>query len=325
MDAYISALCVEIDERGRQYSDSEIETLFIGGGTPTLLTPAQLEKIIIALSKRFKLSKNMEFSIEANPETVDDARLAGYRSIGVNRISIGVQSFNDAELAYLGRIHSADKARLAIKTAQKYFDNISLDLISTLPGQSLTMMQKNLEEAVSFEPKHLSCYELTFEKGTKLDADKDKASENDVEIFQMTREFLVSHGYMHYEISNYALPDFECRHNLAYWSDESYLGLGVAAHSYDREQNMRRGNTENILDYRAGRYLAFEEPAKDIDKILMGLRKTEGMPISQFPAQFLNKVTELIADGKLIKKDSHISFTDKGLLIANRVLLELIQ
>lgn len=321
MDAYVGALLLEMDNYADVYGANEIKTVYLGGGTPSLLSLRHLSMVFNRLQSKFRPAGDVEFTIEVNPETVDAKKLEGYRDIGINRISVGVQSFSDHELQYLGRLHSAGKARAVIKSAVEIFDNVGVDLIFGLPHQTEDALKMNISEAVSFSPKHISCYELTFEEGTPLFDDNKLAG--DEELYSISRHLIEAAGYKQYEISNYALPGYECRHNLACWSDESYLGLGAAAHSYDREKKERRANVSDVTGYIRGERPAFVERAEEIDKMIMGLRKTDGMPIQHVPVKYNGAIDDLINDGFLRRDEKMIVPTEKGVLFSNHVLREI--
>ena len=212
-----------------------IDTIFIGGGTPSLMTPAQMNMVMQALRKSFRVEEGAEISMEMNPGTADREKLLAFRRAGINRLSIGVQSFDDGELKLLGRIHTADQAREIFREARAAgFDNINIDLMSALPGQKIATWEKTLREAVELGPEHISAYSLIIEEGTPFATMKlpDLPSEDeDREMYHFTKKFLAENGYRRYEISNYAREGFECRHNCGYWTGHEYLGLGLGASS----------------------------------------------------------------------------------------------
>jgi len=322
IDKYIISLCNEIKNQSSSYKNELIKTIYIGGGTPTLLSPLHISAIITQLNKYFNISKDLEFSIEANPESINQNNMIEYRNLGINRISIGIQSFNDSELKYLGRIHTAKKAREALDAASNVFENINLDLIISIPKQTKNDVRKNITEALSFSPKHISCYELTYEQGTQLYNDALRFEDNG-ELYLFAQEKLISSGFNQYEISNYSKNGFECLHNLTYWSDESYLGLGLSAHSYDKTKSLRSANTDIMKDYLNENYIGFREPACEIDKFIMGLRKINGIPEKSISKDYKQTIESLIKKDILCKKNDRIAYTKKGLLLSNQVLLEL--
>jgi oxygen-independent coproporphyrinogen-3 oxidase len=324
LDSFINSLLKEIEYYAEFYGSHKIKTIYLGGGTPSILSPEQISKIYKHLNTYFEIDYSCEFTIEANPETIDITKLAEFRNEGINRISIGVQSFNDSYLKYLGRIHSSKTAARAIKEATKIFDNVSIDLIYGIPGQSLANISEDLQKAIDFSPQHISCYELTFEEETPLYKDKSRRDNDEGSAYNAVKNQLKSSGYLQYEISNYSLPGFECRHNLAYWSDRSYLGLGPSANSYDREQMTRWANRASIQDYISDNNIEFTEDAQEIDKLIMGLRKTNGMKLQSIPKQYQKKVDQLIKNDLLKFTNGNVAYTNKGVLISNRILMELI-
>ncbi len=322
---YIEALCAEIKLQKKAYSGT-LKTVFLGGGTPSLLTPALLEKILTSLSDLFGFSTKIEITLEANPETFTKEKFLNFKKAGINRISLGIQSLTDHELAYLGRVHSAEKAVTAAQEIAKIYDNFNIDLIYALPGQTSTSLLKTLTETIKLGPTHISFYELTFEQGTPLYKDKKPLTdENIIDLFKTGRDFLDKNNYLQYEISNYVRPGFECQHNLAYWSDKSYLGLGPAAHSYDKEKKQRKITAADLPAYLKKDFLSLYqyEEAKDIDALIMELRKIKGMPLKKFQKICGIKAGQLIDQGYLKITGENIALTNSGFLIMDKLLLEL--
>jgi oxygen-independent coproporphyrinogen-3 oxidase len=301
-------LITEIDH-WEEYQGSFIKTLYFGGGTPSLLSPKQLQLIVDKLKNSFIFDKNIEFTLETNPETYAKEKFIEFKNIGVNRISVGVQSFDDQKLKLLGRIHNSQKAKEAITGISSIFENTSIDLMYGLKDQNPEQVINNLKQAIALKPKHISFYELTPVISERTD------------LYTKGKEFLEKHGYKQYEISNYALAGFESRHNLAYWSEESYLGLGAAAHSYDKTKNLRWNNTSDLQKYFKKEFIEHKEEAKPIDAILMGLRKNAGMSKSYFKG-FENKLEELKNKELLFEHNNTIALTEKGRLVMDQVLLE---
>ncbi|HUI31111.1 MAG TPA: radical SAM family heme chaperone HemW [Candidatus Acidoferrales bacterium] len=238
--AFLSSLVKEIKLSSENLSQRyEADTIFFGGGTPSLLSPAEIGSILETLHKHFDISAEAEFTVECNPGTVTEESLSGYRHLGVNRLSFGVQSFFDDELKFLSRIHDSRQAVEALMLARKCgFENINLDLIYGIPGQSIDRVATNLEKAVALNPAHISAYNLIVEPGTPLFSSvasgqvKPLDESIEAEMYQLTMSFLEENGYEHYEISNYSRPGFQCRHNLKYWNCEEYLSFGPSAHSF---------------------------------------------------------------------------------------------
>lgn len=251
---FLEALLKEIHMFGENHPVLKADTIFFGGGTPSLLTPLELESILSALRGTFDISADVEFTMECNPGATDTAYLSEYHSLGVNRLSFGVQSFFDDELSFLSRIHSSREAVEAVSRARKSgFTNVNIDMIYALPGQSRERLLANLRQAVSLETEHISAYSLIVEPGTPLYSAVAKGEiepstdSTQAGMYEDVMEFMEDHGYLHYEISNYARRGFECRHNLKYWNAEEYASFGPSAHSYlDGE---RWWNVSSLANY----------------------------------------------------------------------------
>lgn len=253
-ESYIDALCREITGQGVLFSGHQVNTIYIGGGTPTLLPLPLLLQVIATVKTSFYVTPDAEVSMEANPGTVDGSMLADLRAHGVNRLSFGVQSFTDALLQEAGRIHSGDEGVAAVRAAQQAgFSNINIDLMYGLPLQTLTNFQDSLRLAVDLAVPHISVYGLKVEEGTPFahrfaaNSLMLPAEEEEEAMYEETVRFLPQCGYERYEISNYAAPGHLCRHNLKYWHYSSYLGLGAAAHSFINRE--RLANTRDVRTY----------------------------------------------------------------------------
>ncbi|NNM79371.1 MAG: oxygen-independent coproporphyrinogen III oxidase-like protein [Gallionella sp.] len=230
---YVAALVRDLEMALPQIWGRKVHTVFFGGGTPSLLSGDAITGILRNVRMLLPLSGGAEITLEANPGTVESGKFAAFRDAGVNRLSMGIQSFNDAHLRALGRIHSADEARRAIEVAQRHFDNFNLDLMYALPEQTLDEALLDVRTALSFAPDHLSCYHLTLEPNTLFHRDPPPLPDDDAsgEMQQHIEELLASHGYEHYETSAFAQPNRAARHNLNYWKFGDYLGIGAGAHS----------------------------------------------------------------------------------------------
>lgn len=297
-DDYVDALLREISlkaDRGQC-----IETLYFGGGTPSVLTVAQIEKIIGAVKNSFNAAALAEVTLEVNPGTIKASYFNDLKQTGVNRLSIGVQSFSGEKLKFLGRIHTADQAVKAISDARKAgFENVGLDLIYGLPGETSESWRQDLGRALKFMPEHLSCYMLTLEQGTPLyEAAKKNVFQpctNDqlADLFQFTSGGLTQNGFIHYEISNFAKDEVHfSRHNARYWQRKPYLGFGPAAHSFDGTS--RFWNADNLKQYFAdinsgkpcfGRELLTEDQAM-LESVMLALRTSRGLDINAFEDRF---------------------------------------
>jgi len=244
LDDFVDALVKEIRQKGESNAGHNLETLYLGGGTPSLLSAPQLEKILKAIHSYHTFQENPEWTIECNPDDLDMTTIKKLRQLGFNRLSIGVQSFHERDLEIMRRTHTAEQAEASVRQASSEgFDNITMDLIYGIPGQSSAEWEENIEKALSLPVSHLSAYHLTFEPGTVFDHWRKKGKllpvpeEESVEQYRILREKLLSAGFDHYELSNFGRKGIVSKHNMLYWSGQSYLGLGPSAHSYD---GMRR-------------------------------------------------------------------------------------
>ncbi len=230
---YVAALIRDLELALPQIWGRKVYTVFIGGGTPSLFSAQAIETILNTVRMLLPLDVNAEITLEANPGTVEAEKLAGYRAAGVNRLSLGIQSFNDTHLKALGRIHGANEARRAVEIAQQYFDNINLDLMYGLPQQTVAEAEADVRTALAFSPQHLSCYHLTLEPNTLFHRYPPALPDDDTssEMQQCIEQFLATQGYQHYETSAFAQPKKQSRHNLNYWQFGDYLGIGAGAHS----------------------------------------------------------------------------------------------
>lgn len=302
IDAFLAACADEIELYRDHpiFSTTEFQTLYLGGGTPSVLSAGQIEALIDNVRKKFSFANDLEFTIEANPETVSLEKLTAYHSIGINRISLGIQSFSDAELKILDRVHSASQAMKSIEWAwQAGFQNINLDLIFAIPGQTFLQWQNNLNQAIELQPQHISAYCLTIEQGTTLfqlvrSKKLDKIEEEiERQMYLWNIEALSAAGYRHYEISNFSEPGYQCLHNKIYWNGSPYLGIGPSAHSF--WQNHRQWNVASIDQYLTlvsngaapiaeAEDLTFDQ--KMLEFIYLNLRTINGIEIHQFQEQF---------------------------------------
>lgn len=318
LESYVQALLSEIELWSTLYYNKQVKTVFFGGGTPSILLPEQLARILNQLRKCFQILPQAEISLEANPETLSLEKLSAYHSFGINRLSLGVQSVQDQDLQYLGRVHSAAKATEALGWATRVFTNVNVDLMMCLPGQTVKALRDTIEQIVAYSPQHISCYELTFEANTPLYAGRE-AKTDDVELSMAATALLEAHGYAQYEISNYAVAGFQCAHNLAYWTDQPYLGLGVAAHSYDSTKRFSQGAT--IAEYNQGAFVYNFEAADSFDRIMMGLRLNAGVPVAWLPPE---KTMTFEAQGLMQRTATRVFMTDSGRQQLNAVLRDLL-
>ena len=319
-----------------------VDTLYLGGGTPSLLEPGDLEAILDGVSGVFSLDRAAEISLEANPESVTLDRLRAFRALGINRLSLGVQSFRRAILETLGRAHSPEEARDAFRAARRAgFDNLSLDLMLALPGQDREGLEEDLRAAVDLAPDHLSAYLLEMDKETALRARIEKGElkppteDEAAEMYELTREVMGGSGLEQYEISSFARPGFQCRHNLKYWTDRPFLGCGPSAWSYLDGRRFRvTRDLEGYLEaVRRGVLPDQEEDPVTPDlrfaeAVFAGLRLMEGIDLESLGrahgvadplASRLPKLRELEEAGLLLRRGSRIRLTPRALPVANEV------
>jgi oxygen-independent coproporphyrinogen III oxidase len=335
---YVESLCRELSIRKKEAG--RLKSIFIGGGTPTLLSDDCFRYLFEALRRDFIFCDDIEISVEANPGTVNPEKIANLLSIGVNRISLGIQSFRDSELKTLGRIHTADEALAAVQSLKSSgLANFSLDLIYGIPGQSPETWKETLSAAAGLSPTHISSYELTPEEGTPLfmsissQALRMPGEETVLDMYGCAIDFLQGRGFEHYEISNFALPGSRCRHNFNYWERGDYIGAGAGSHSFIkgvRSQNIAdiaeyiRSLSGNIIPQTEKIRITEEESLKEL--IFLGLRKTEGIdPADAIKVRpdFTSACTELIENGYLAYSDGKLRLTRKGLPVSNMVIVRL--
>jgi oxygen-independent coproporphyrinogen-3 oxidase len=351
---YTRAIVAEMRERAGDapYAGLPLKTIFFGGGTPSLFAPASIAAIIDAAAERFGIDSGAEITLEANPGTVDATKLAGMRAAGVNRLSMGAQSFDDATLAFLGRIHKAADTREAARAAHRAgFERINLDLIFAVPGQTPAAVMRDIAEAAALEPDHISAYNLTFEEGTAFFADLKRGriaplpSDDQAAMYSAVREELPRRGYAMYEISNYAPPGHEARHNLTYWRAESYLGLGAGAHSFALGAGAGYGrrwwNERTPARYieMLSRARCAEAGAEEIDAVtgasefvFLNLRLRAGFALADFRARFGREFNEvfgaraarLVEGGLLARAGGRLMLTERGVELADSIFAEFV-
>ncbi len=299
---YLNSLSSELTmySQDPRFRSLEFDTVFLGGGTPSLLDPADLSTLLDTIAGLFNIAAKSEITLEANPGLLSERQLRGFKAAGINRLSLGAQSFIRGELAFLDRDHTAADILSSIRAVRGAgFENISLDLIYGLPNQAAGEWQYNLEQAVQLEPDHISSYCLTFEPGTPLvtRVKQGKVEEPDDDVCAamqlLALDYLCEHGYAQYEISNFARPGFESRHNLKYWNGLPYLGVGVSAHSFvlnTRFWNAR--NYKRYMDSLAGNSLpvveaeVLTESQRQLERVFLGLRQRRGVSLRSFASDF---------------------------------------
>lgn len=296
LEDYTAGLVVEIQQRALCCDKREISTVYFGGGTPSLLNPGQVERIINAVNEHFCLDSQAEITMEANPGSLDKIKISGYRQAGVNRISLGAQSFDDQELKMLGRRHQRSEIFTTVEElVRKGINNYNLDLMYGLPGQSVSKWEDNLDQALKLEPAHLSCYLLQLDEGTPM-GQKVKSGkitlldeDDEAEMYNLAIDKCTRAGLTQYELSNFSRPDYSCRHNLLYWRSHKYIGIGAGAVSYIADKRFKNSNDWQayISNLKQNKLPPVEElehmNANDklADIMIMGLRLCEGVNLQQ--------------------------------------------
>ncbi|WP_281532989.1 radical SAM family heme chaperone HemW [Anaerocolumna aminovalerica] len=336
---YVKALIKEILSNRDLASEYLVKTIFIGGGTPSSVDGRFIGDILEAVREVFPVSEKAEISIEANPGTLNEDKLKEYKKAGINRISFGLQSVDDRELKLLGRIHSYKEFEDNYLLARELgFQNINVDLISALPGQTMEQWLCTLEKVILLKPEHISAYSLILEEGTPFFerySEEDQDEDLDRRIYGKTREVLEKAGYYRYEISNYARPGYACRHNSSYWTRTNYLGLGLGASSLFH--NIRFHNEENMQLYIENSHnrkqirkdIEYLDKNKQMEEFMfLGLRMTEGIHKNKFKDLFGEDIENIYGDvlkqsfeeGLLMEEHNHIFLTEKGLDLSNVVM-----
>lgn len=352
IERYVEALIQEISQcnsQKRKYISETVTTIFLGGGTPSILSPTQIERIMGALHEAFEIEKNAEITIEANPGTVTCEKLEAYKQAGINRISFGLQSTNNEELKLLGRIHTFEEFLESFQLARECgFDNINVDLISAIPKQTVESWEASLKRIIKLNPEHISAYSLIIEEGTPFaklygegnEGEKELPTEDDERLmYQRTEELLEESGYHRYEVSNYAKPRRECRHNLGYWERKNYLGIGLGASSL--MDNVRYKNTDDLQQYLtySNCLEVIQEEREVLSKaeqmeefIFLGLRKTKGISLKEFENHFGQtlrmcygeNIERMQKAGLVVIKDGFLQLTKKGIDVSNYVFAEIL-
>lgn len=349
IQSFLKSLKKEICHYAEKYSDGrELISIYFGGGTPSLMKPEYISLIIETVKENFMVQKDAEITLESNPGTVSLEKMKIFREIGINRISIGIQSFDDEELKFLTRIHNSETAiRTVNEAAEAGFKNISLDLIFNLPGQTKKKWKKNLEQAIKLQVKHISAYSLILERGTilnKMVLDgkvKIQDEDYDAELYQTTIDFLTSKGFYQYEVSNFAKPGFECLHNNAYWHYTDYFGFGTSAHSFidgKRWWNFSSLKMYNDKVEKSGNAVAGSEninAEKAVNEYVMLELRSSGLNLKKFENRFgiemkewlKNKYPyfELLKNQNFVTIDnSTVRLTSRGYAICDEILAEIL-
>ena len=340
MDSYVTRLCEEIEKKAPLARRHTVDTVYFGGGTPTLLSPAHFERLLTVIRTHYVLSDDVEITVECNPATADEDKLAALRGLGINRLSIGAQSAIDKELLALGRIHTGEQTVQTYRAARRAgFDNISLDVMFGIPHQTLDSFSHTLDEILALEPEHISAYSLIVEPDTPFFEAGDTLPLPDEDtVCDMTALLLArlrGAGYERYEISNFAKGDRVSHHNLHYWNMDDYLGFGPAAHSL--LDGVRTGHSRDLAAYLAACDTTEPEEVLDADSardeyVMLRLRLADGVDKREFSARFgqnfdavyAKRAAPFIAAGLLDDTPHRIAFTDRGFSVSNTVLSEML-
>jgi putative oxygen-independent coproporphyrinogen III oxidase len=338
-DAWRDALLADLAHEAALLPGRTLTSIFFGGGTPSLMDPGTAEAVIRAATETWSPSDDLEITLEANPNSAEAARFSDLAAAGVNRISLGLQSFDDAKLAFLGRAHSADEGQRALAAAQSAVARVSFDLIYALPGDDAEGWSRDLDRAIGLGTEHLSLYQLTIEPGTRFATDVAKGTfaplnvEQSADLFELTQERTAASGIPAYEISNHARAGAESRHNLTYWRYGDYAGIGPGAHGRRLGQRtVRHRKPENFLSAirRNGHALVEEEVLSAEESaheaLVMGLRLAEGVDISPRDAQPMviqDAVDRFVGHGLLWRQGTRIGTTDRGRFLLDSVLAEI--
>jgi oxygen-independent coproporphyrinogen-3 oxidase len=348
IDKYVDCLCKEI--KSQTEIVSKVSTLFIGGGTPSVLSEDQIQKIFATLNAVFSFEEQAEITIEVNPGTVTKEKFEAYKKCGINRISFGLQSTNDDELQLLGRIHTYEEFLNNYRLARECgFDNINIDLMSAIPKQTLASFENSLEKIIALQPEHISAYSLIIEEGTPFakmygegcEKETDLPTEEEERrIYYRTVELLEDAGYQRYEISNYAKSGRECKHNLGYWERKEYLGLGLGASGFVNEMRYRNTDDMSVYMEHASNPNRLKTETEQLtlvsqmeEYMFLGLRKMQGVSISQFANMFGSRMESIYGDQlakleneALIRREGdRLMLTEQGIDVSNCVLAEFLQ
>lgn len=327
----------------RNYIHEKVETIYFGGGTPSLMTMDDVRLTIEALRQLFDIANDAEITLEANPDDITEEKLLQWKRIGINRLSIGIQSFFEEDLQWMNRAHNAEQAVSSLQLATKYFDNITIDLIYGTPTLTDEKWKQNVEQAISLNIPHLSCYALTVEPKTALDKliqqkkKENVESEKQARHFELLMQWAKDAGYEHYEISNFAKPGYRSKHNSSYWQGKSYLGLGPSAHSFNG--NEREWNISNNAlylksiekDVIPSEKEVLTETQKLNEYIMTSLRTIKGLSLryifehwNETEAAAIRKDADaFIKEGTMVASNEHLILTDAGKLLADGIAAEL--
>ena len=339
----VQALIKELCMRRAEMENKQIDSIYFGGGTPSVLKPSEIESILEAVFSNYTVEDTPEITLEANPDDLDEVRILAFKEVGINRLSIGVQSFRDTDLIWMNRSHTARQVEQCLEDAFKHFNNVSIDLIYGIPGMTLETWDENLRKALRYNLPHLSTYALTVEQGTVLYHNVQKGKSPPMDDIRAEEDFfhlvtlLTVEGYDHYEISNFGKSGFYSRNNSAYWRGRRYMGIGPSAHSYDGSR--RRWNIRNNRKYlkalEEGIPYHQDEVLSKVDKyneyVMTGLRTQWGVSLSALAAEFgeaqrnylLRQASQYLREGYLIQENETLMVTHKGKFLVDGIASDL--
>ena len=340
----VQALCKELELQQPQLKGEGVQTIYFGGGTPSLLTLEECQQVLDTIHKLYEVQPGAEITLEGNPDDITPEKLAGWKAAGINRLSVGVQSFFEEELHWMNRAHNAGQAHQCIENIRKAgFDNYTIDLIYGSPLLNDEQWEQNVQTAINYGIPHLSCYALTVEERTPLHKQINQQLKQDVDNEKQARQFILlmqwlrAAGYEHYEVSNFAKPGFRSRHNSSYWRGEKYIGIGPSAHSYDgraRTWNIANNNAY-IQAINSGKVPGETEVLTEVQKfneyIMISLRTMEGIDTKRVAKQWGQNTTvrleqqlqRYVVNGLVVKRESSYSLTDEGMLRADGIASDL--
>ncbi|MDR1544479.1 MAG: radical SAM family heme chaperone HemW [Prevotellaceae bacterium] len=340
-EKYVDCLCKEIAERKGYLPNNQLDTIYFGGGTPSLLSENNFERIFNAIKENFVIKNSAEITLECNPDDLTQNYISVMKKIFFNRVSVGIQSFNDSELRFLNRRHNAQTAKKAVQNLQRAgFSNISVDLMFGLPKQTLQSWENTVNEAIKLDVQHISAYSLSYEKGTKLENLRKSgeiseiSEENSEKMFDLLTQKLQNAGFEHYEISNYCKHSFHSRHNSGYWQMADYLGVGAAAHSFNGVS--RRWNVADIEKY-CSNFSYEKEILTPKDKynelVFLSLRTKNGLDLQQLKEKSgvesydfcLSCAEKYLASKKLFITDNHLKINENAVIISDLIMSDLMK
>ena len=341
--AFIEAVCRELILRKSEYASDEIQSIYFGGGTPTVLDVTELNTILKTVYKNYKVSETAEITLEANPDDLDLEKIKQLSNTKINRLSIGIQSFHESELSAMNRAHDAEDAKKCLELATAYFDNITIDLMFGMPTMSIELWRQNLRIAFEFGIKHLSCYSLTVEPKTALEHFIKKGShppmddELAAQHFEVLLEETSAHGLTHYETCSFGHPDYFSKHNTSYWLGKTYMGVGPSAHSFDgTKRSWNVSNNSKYIKALVVDKLPFESEVLSVENrfneyIMTGLRTIWGISLEKIEADYGVKIKDyllqnsekFISSNTLVIEDNHLKITTSGKFLSDGIASDL--